>query len=188
MPPDWRSRRPGSLSASSPLRGRPRLRFGFFAAAGFGAGFSRPSIAVESRETWPTSSAPRASFTRASCMRSGRRASENSAKAREKVASLGIAPTRGQPQSLRSVASTMSLSIRSRVVGRSQIALGDEGPRQGLPAPLRPPGAAPARRDEALDLGEVENLDEFPVAFQQRADLLGKRGEKFPLKPGPEIG
>ena len=53
MPSNCRSGRPAtdSFATSSPLRGRLRLRFGVFADFGFGAGFSRPSIAVESRET-----------------------------------------------------------------------------------------------------------------------------------------
>ena len=54
-----RSSRLGSFACSSPLRGRPRLRRRFgFAAFGFGAGFSRASIAVASREMcstrWPS--------------------------------------------------------------------------------------------------------------------------------------
>ena len=40
------------LGCCSPLRGRPRPRFGL--AGGFGVGFSRPLMAVESRDTWPT--------------------------------------------------------------------------------------------------------------------------------------
>ena len=50
----WRSRRLGSLGRSSPLRGRPRLRFGFGVSGSLGAGFSRASIAVASREMCPT--------------------------------------------------------------------------------------------------------------------------------------
>jgi hypothetical protein len=40
---------PASLGLSSPLRGRPRLCF-FFSGVAIFSGFSRPSIAVPSRE------------------------------------------------------------------------------------------------------------------------------------------
>ncbi len=46
--------RVGSLTASSPFPGRPGFRFGFRSGLGLGAGRSRPAIAVESREMWPT--------------------------------------------------------------------------------------------------------------------------------------
>ena len=50
----WRSRRVGTFGRSSPFRGRPRLRFTGSGAFFFGTGFSLASIAVESREIWPT--------------------------------------------------------------------------------------------------------------------------------------
>ena len=105
-PSDWRSRRPGTFSTSSPLQGRLRA----------GRGLRHRCLPHLDRRRVPREP-PRASFTSASCMRSARRGSEN---AREKVASLGTAPARGQSHGLRSVASTFTLSIRSRVVGRSQ--------------------------------------------------------------------
>ena len=97
-------------------------RFGF-AAFGFGAGFSRASIAVASREMcstrWP-------SIVRAisvSCRRLARRLSANSEKARENVASLGSRPAPLQPHSRHSLPSTSRRSISARVVGMSNTAL-----------------------------------------------------------------
>ena len=63
----WRSRRLGCLGRSSPLRGRPRLRFGFTASGGLRAGFSRASIAVASRDMCPTKWSPMVRRTSASC-------------------------------------------------------------------------------------------------------------------------
>ena len=134
------SRRPGSFVLSSPLRGRPRLRFGVL-AFGFGAGVSRASMAVGSLDTWPMSASPSVSATRAACILSGRRDCDHSANARENVASLGISTTRDQPHSRRNVGSTLSLSIRWRVVGRSHTTLAMK-PRA---RPGDPPGADPDR-------------------------------------------
>ena len=118
-----RSSRLGSFARASPLRGRPRLRRFGFAAFGFGAGFSRASIAVASREMcstrWP-------SIVRAinvSCRRFARRLSANSEKARENVASLGSRPAPLQPHSRHSLPSTSRRSISARVVGMSNTAL-----------------------------------------------------------------
>ena len=93
------------------------------AAFGFGAGFSRASIAVASREMcstrWP-------SIVRAisvSCRRLARPLSANSEKARENVASLGSRPAPLQPHSRHSLPSTSRRSIRPRVVGTSNTAL-----------------------------------------------------------------
>ena len=93
------------------------------AAFGFGAGFSRASIAVASREMcstrWP-------SIVRAinvSCRRFARRLSANSEKARENVASLGSRPAPLQPHSRHSLPSTSRRSISARVVGTSNTAL-----------------------------------------------------------------
>ena len=109
-----------ALARPSPLA---RLRFGFGAFADFGAGFSRASIAVESRETCPTGCSPRVRSTNASCGRDGREFSANSANVREKVASLGTAYAEDQPQRRRVFPSTSSRSIRSRVEERSKTAL-----------------------------------------------------------------
>ena len=118
-----RSSRLGSFARASPLRGRPRLRRFGFAAFGFGAAFSRASIAVASREMcstrWP-------SIVRAisvSCRRLARPLSANSEKARENVASLGSRPAPLQPHSRHSLPSTSRRSIRPRVVGTSNTAL-----------------------------------------------------------------
>ena len=54
----------------------------------------------------------------ASCRRDGKALAANSAKAREKVASLGTAPGRDQPHKRRSVLSPPRCSISARVVGR----------------------------------------------------------------------
>ena len=89
-----RSSRLGSFARASPLRGRPRLRrrFGF---AAFGAGFSRASIAVASREMcstrWP--SIVRAISAHADGWPDGSR------RVRENVASLGSRPPPLQPHS-----------------------------------------------------------------------------------------
>ena len=109
--------------APLPCGAAPRLRRFGFAAFGFGAGFSRASIAVASREMcstrWP-------SIVRAisvSCRRLARRRSANSEKARENVASLGSRPAPLQPHSRHSLPSTSRRSIRPRVVGTSNTAL-----------------------------------------------------------------
>ena len=91
--PGWRSRRRISRGRSSPLLGRPRLRFCFLGFAVF-SGFSRASIAVASREMCPTRRSSWVLLMSASCMRPGKALPANSAKARETVASLGIAPRR----------------------------------------------------------------------------------------------
>ena len=52
------SKRLALCGCSSPLRGRSRLRSGFGALAGFGAGFSRALVAVESRPMRPTRCSP----------------------------------------------------------------------------------------------------------------------------------
>jgi hypothetical protein len=49
-----RSSRCGSFSTTSPFLGRPRWRFGCGGTASI-TGFSRASMAVASREIWPTS-------------------------------------------------------------------------------------------------------------------------------------
>ncbi len=81
------------------------------------------SRALALGESLPMSASPSVSATRAACILSGRRDCENSANARENVASLGISATRDQPHSRRNVGSTLSLSIRWRVVGRPHTAL-----------------------------------------------------------------
>jgi hypothetical protein len=72
------------------------LRAGFSSAAGTArfAGFSRASIAVESRETWPTSRSFCVAAITASCTFVGNWLAANSANAREKVEALGTAPAR----------------------------------------------------------------------------------------------
>ena len=58
--------------------------------------------------------------------------------------------------------------------------LGNEGARQGPAVLLRPSGAAPVRIDEALDLDQVEDLDQVFVLLHQRADLVGQLGKSSP--------
>ena len=160
-----RSSRLGSFARASPLRGRPRLRRRFgFAAFGFGAGFSRASIAVASREMcstrWP-------SIVRAinvSCRRLARRLSANSEKARENVASLGSRPAPLQPHSRHSLPSTSRRSISARVVGMSKHRLGYEGARQRRAVLLRPPYLAAEVGQKSLDPHQFQNRDEQLVA------------------------
>ncbi len=56
--------RVGSLTGPSLFLGRPRLRFGFGAGLGFATGLSRPTIAVQSLDTWPTTDPSYAALTR----------------------------------------------------------------------------------------------------------------------------
>ena len=51
--------------------------------------------------------------------------------------------------------------------------LGDERPQQRPAALKGPSGDAPVRRNETLDLDQVEDLDEAPVVPKQRADGVG---------------
>ena len=118
MPFACRSRRESAFGLSSPLRGRPGQHFGT-STFGFATAASRPSMAVEPRDTWPMSAPPSPSATRASCIPPARREAENSANARENVASLGISPRRDQLHNRRNAGSAPSLSIKCRVVGRS---------------------------------------------------------------------
>ena len=121
-PLNWQSRRRGSLGLASPLQGQPHLRvvYGFDALA---FGFSRAAMAVESLEMCPTTASANAPSISALCIRCGSSVSVNQAKAREKVDSLGIAPTRSQPQRRRNLGSHWRRSINARVVGKSQTAL-----------------------------------------------------------------
>ena len=136
-----RSSRVGSLGTSSPFFGRPRFRFGRSCGFGFGAGLSRPTIAVESLEMWPTTEPAYAERTSASCIRSGRRVSANQAKARENVDSLGTSDTRDQPHRRRSVGSYSSRSTSTTVVGMSHTAFATKARASalrsagGLPTP-----------------------------------------------------
>ena len=91
--PGWRSSRCSGLSTASPLRGRPRPRFGFvsgfFSGFGFRSGLSRASMAVESREMCSTTLSRIGDRIIASCTLAGNSLSANSANARENVASPG---------------------------------------------------------------------------------------------------
>ncbi len=99
--------------------GRPRLRFGGAGAFSLTAGFPRASMAVESRERWPTNWSPWVLRTSASCTRWGNCERANSAKAREKTDSLGAWLRRSQPQRRRSATSVSKRSSSARVVGMS---------------------------------------------------------------------
>src|SRR3954463_13544037 len=114
------------LSRPARLGGGGRNRGGGATGAGGGsglAGFSRASIAVLSRETWPTKRSVWVCWISASCSREGKALSANSAKAREKVASLGTSLARCQPHSCRNVLSLASRVISRRVVGKLNTAL-----------------------------------------------------------------
>ena len=152
-----RSSRLGSFACSSPLRGRPRLRRFGFAAFGFGAAFSRASIAVASREMarWP-------SIVRAISAhgRLARPLSANSEKARENVASLGSRPAPLQPHSRHSLPSTSRRSIRPRVVGTSNTALAMKARASADAVLLRPPYLAAEVGQKSLDPHQFQNRDE----------------------------
>ncbi len=121
--PAWRSSRRGSFFAiAAPFFGRPRLRFAVLGAGAGVTGFSRASMAVASREMCPTRRSLWVLLIRASCTRLGKALAANSAKAREKVLSLGTAPARSQPHSRRSPASAASRSIRPEVVAKLSMA------------------------------------------------------------------
>ena len=113
------SRRLRTFGRSSPFFGRPRLRLGGGGGFSFVAGFSRASMAVESRERWPTSRSWCVSRISVSCTRWGNCVSANSAKAREKTDSLGTSNFRSQPQIRRNTTSVSNRSSSMRVVGRS---------------------------------------------------------------------
>ena len=182
-----RSSRLGSFARASPLRGRPRLRRFGFAAFGFGAGFSRASIAVASREMcstrWP-------SIVRAinvSCRRFARRLSANSEKARENVASLGSRPAPLQPHSRHSLPSTSRRSIRPRVVGMSNTALAMKARGQRRAVLLRPPYLAAEVGQKSLDPHQFQNRDEQLAALAHRAKLALEPREQLLLKGVPVI-
>ena len=114
-----------SFARSSFLRGRPR-RPGFV-GAGLGAGDSRPPMAVESLTRGPPSG-PSAFRPAAPHARSGR--SLNSAKGREKVASLGTPPAASQPHSRRRVGSCPQPLHQPPGGGHVQHRFRQKGPRQ----------------------------------------------------------
>ena len=183
-----RSSRLGSFARASPLRGRPRLRRRFgFAAFGFGAGFSRASIAVASREMcstrWP-------SIVRAisvSCRRLARRLSANSEKARENVASLGSRPAPLQPHSRQSLPSTSRRSIRPRVVGMSNTALAMKARASAARSSSGRPTWPRKVGQKSLDPHQFQNRDEELVALAHRAKLALEPREQLLLKGVPVI-
>ena len=108
----------GLLAASPFFRRRP---FGLVAIAAFFtflAAFSRALIAVASREMWPTKRGFSYFSINASCTRAGNWLCANSAKAREKVASLGSSRCRSQPHKRRNRSSLASRSSNCRVVSK----------------------------------------------------------------------
>jgi len=188
IPPcSCRSSRVGCLTASSPFLGRPRLRFGFRSGPGFGAGLSRPAIAVESLDTCPTTDPSYAALTSAPCTRSGSRVSANHAKARENVDALGTSETRrpaAKPPRRRIVPEPVDQGPRGREVPDR---LRNEGPRQGVAVGGRVADAAVAVMEMPPDRREARHGDEPAVALAQRTDLLGEEGEKFPLNAVPGL-
>ena len=149
-----RSSRLGSFARASPLRGRPRLRRFGFAAFGFGAAFSRASIAVASREMcstrWP-------SIVRAisvSCRRFARRLS-----ARKRPATT--APL--QPHSRHSCRQPQDALARRN----SNTAFGYEGARQrrAMSSSGRPRRGSRADRDPTSSDRDVTALALAKLAF-----------------------
>ncbi len=112
------STRVGSfLAFISPFFGRPLLLEDFAGLGGFFRGFSRASIAVESRETWWAVLFSNTFFIKVSWTIWANPDLENSKKALEKVASSGISFLLSQPQILLKVISESNRSNKIRVVG-----------------------------------------------------------------------
>ena len=98
------------------VAGRPRLRAGSGFFAIFLAGFSRPTIAVESPLMQPIRSCGRCSATNGSCATLPRLPAANVAKAREKVASDSKEPAVPRRHILRRLAADCQARCRSLVV------------------------------------------------------------------------
>src|SRR4029077_15191493 len=183
----WRSRRRGSfVSTTSPFLGRARLRLrraGVEAAGGaLFTGFSRASIAVASREMWPTRRSLYACLISASWRRHGSALRANSAKAREKVVSLGSSPRCSQPHSRRNGLSTVSRSINIAVVGSPITALAtkaranaarSQGGRPGKPGQTRTKASTPATSSAVT----TRLFEQFHVVMNP--DALTKVIEEF---------
>ena len=147
-----RSRR----TTSSPLRGRPRLRFGFSSFLGFGAGFSRASIAVESRDVqrWLSRRGDQRFVhpPRIKLLRDGER--------------------RGHPHSRRNTGSASIRSIRSRVVGIPN-GLGKERAGQRHPVRARTPHQTRLTRQMIFGRCKLQHGNQLAVPLRQPTDSLG---------------
>ncbi len=164
--------RVGCLTASSPFPGRPGL--------GFGAGRSRPTIAVESREMCPTTDPSYAALTSAPCTRPCGRVSANHAKARERAGALGTSDTRrpaAQAAVRRVVPEPVDQGPRGREVPHR---FRHERTRQGVAVGGRVPDAPVAVMEMPLHRGEARHGHEPAVRLAQRTDLLGEEGESSP--------
>ena len=157
----------------------PRRCFGLAVGAGLGAGDSRPGMAVESLDTRPARWPFSVLSSNASCRCPGRSLAANSAKAREKVASLGTPPAASQPHRRRRVGSVLSRSTSARVVGTSSTAFARKARASAARYLQRPAPPAPAVGQPLL------HPDEPLVALAEGTQSLLQPGEQLPLKREP---
>ena len=119
LPADAAAGSAPSGGRSSPLRGRPRLRFGLAGCFGLGVGFSRPSIAVASRDRRdrPTGSCIRVFLISAVCRRSSARRPRRTRQRHARTSPRWGSPRiLSQPHRRRSAGSLVSRSRRALVV------------------------------------------------------------------------
>src|ERR1035438_6657877 len=130
-------------------------RRGAFACAGFGAAFSRASIALPSRRMWPTSRSDWVRWMSAACTRWANSASANSLKARENTDSSGTSAALSQPHRRRNrgvVGQTVEQCPRVRKI---EDRLGEKGTGHAGTINGRP-AAAPIWGHETVQLQRSE--------------------------------
>ena len=143
-------------------------------------------MAVLSRAVWPISRSAWLCRISASCRRDGKALAANSAKVRDKIASLGTAPGRDQPHRRRNVLSPPKLLDQRTRRGRSlpeappcaawwsggrrevEHRLGHEGPRQGRPFGRGAAGPAMRMDHGALDARHLQHGRQSPVQRRRR--------------------
>ena len=170
--------------------GRPR----FLAGAGVSpccgrSGFSRLSMAVESRAICPTSRSPWVCRTSASCSRVGSSLAANSAKARENVASLGTCDRFAQPGATLVVACRGGAAscppAPARSASRSSAGSARPWPQTPAPAPPAPiPGAQVPRAsaEAAFLVGASPEPQQVAAARASEARMPLPETGKVPLE------
>ena len=143
-------------------------------------------IAVASRETCPTRRPPGVCPTAALCRCAGSARPESSAKAREKVAPLGISLRRDRPYGRRGVPSTSRRPLGVHVVGTPNW----QRTRAPAPPDARPAGRARAAetREKAPDVREPGNRHEVPMSLDGRPGLFLEPRGQAGLRKMPESG